>query len=203
MKCSATSLATAVTLAAAAALGVTASPARDASPEPGAAERTRASGSAARSTDEAMADDATFVRDALEGGRREVAQAREVVTRTSREDLRSTAQMLMTEHIKMNAQLETLAAKKGWKIAELSPMPPPSSPSSRADDVDADAGDSGARDAELDSSFIRTQIEEHERNIELFRRRSTTASDADVRELAARAVPRLEQHLAALRKLGT
>jgi putative membrane protein len=137
--------------------------------------------------------DAAFLREALEDGRQEVAKAREVMTRTSREDVRSTAQMLMTEHMNMNAAIETLGAKKGWKVAP--PSQPPRTPA-----ASGTSGDS-TRDADLDSAFIRTQIQEHERNIERYRRQSTTARDADVRELAVKAVPRLEQHLAALKKL--
>ena len=55
------------------------------------------------------ADDAAFVREALRGGRQEVAASREAVTHATREDVRSTAQMLMTEHMTLNAELETLA----------------------------------------------------------------------------------------------
>jgi putative membrane protein len=142
------------------------------------------------------AGDAAFVRKALEGGRKEVAEAREVLTRTKREDLRSIAQMLMTEHMNMNAQLETLAAKRGWQVERPS-LPPK---------VTADGRTSAAPppdNAELDRAFVETQIEEHERTIEMFRRQSTGASDAELRELAAKSLPRLEQHLAALRKLQT
>ena len=136
------------------------------------------------------ADDIGFVREALQGGRREVASSREAMTRTKREDVRSTAQRLMTEHMTLNAELETLAAKKGWGIEPRS-LPPqtltPPSTNTPSDD--------------LDRSYVETQIHEHERSIEMFRRQSTGAHDADVRELAADALPRLEQHLAALTKL--
>jgi putative membrane protein len=135
------------------------------------------------------ADDAAFVRAALLDGRREVASSRETMTRTKREDVRSTAQMLMTEQMTLNAELETLAAKKGWTLGPPSapPQPLPARPP-------------GSPDA-LDRVYLETQIREHERSLDMFRRQSTNARDADVRELAAGAVPKLEQHLSALRKL--
>jgi putative membrane protein len=117
------------------------------------------------------------------------------MTRTKREDLRSTAQMLMTEQMNMNAELETLATKKGWKVQQ--PSSPPASTDSRAE------SESTAADANLDDAFIDAQIEAHEQNIEMFRRQSTAARDADLREFATKALPRLEQHLAALKKLET
>jgi len=137
------------------------------------------------------ADDAAFVRQAIRGGRQEVAAARNAVTHATREDVRSTAQMLMTEHMNMNAELETLAAKKGWEAAE------PSAPPQASSQGDAKPTEG----ADFDRAFIQSQIRAHERTIALFRQRSTAARDADVRQLATKALPKLEQHLAALRKL--
>jgi putative membrane protein len=150
---------------------------RQAQPETGAEQRM-------------PADDAAFVRQALLDGRREVESSREAMTRTRHEEVRSTAQMLMTEQMTLNAELETLAARKGWSLE----LPSESSrPASRP-------ATEGEHDA-LDRDYVETQIREHERSLEMFRRQSTSARDADVRELAGSAVPKLEQHLAALRKL--
>jgi predicted outer membrane protein len=63
------------------------------------------------------------------------------------------------------------------------------------------SGSPPADNAELDRVFVDKQIAQHERTIEMFRRQSTGARDAELRELAARALPRLERHLEALRKL--
>jgi putative membrane protein len=139
------------------------------------------------------ADDATFVREALRGGRQEVAASRDAVTHATREDVRSTAQMLMTEHMSMNAELETLAAKKGWEAAERSGPPQASSQGADAKPAEGET---------FDRAYVQNQIRDHVRAIALFRQQSTAARDADVRQLAAKALPKLEQHLAALRKLG-
>ena len=139
------------------------------------------------------ADDAAFVRQALRGGRQEVAASRNAVTHATREDVRSMAQMLMTEHMSMNAELETLAAKKGWEAAEQSA--PPQASSQGADAKPAEGEN-------FDRAYVQDQIRDHVRAIALFRQQSTAARDADVRELATKALPKLEQHLAALRKLA-
>lgn len=139
------------------------------------------------------ADDAAFVRQALRGGRQEVAASRNAVTHATREDVRSTAQMLMTEHMSMNAELETLAAKKGWEAAEQSA--PPQASSQGADAKPAEGEN-------FDRAYVQDQIRDHVRAIALFRQQSTAARDADVREFATKALPKLEQHLAALRKLA-
>ena len=138
------------------------------------------------------ADDAAFIREALRGGRQEVAASRDAVTHATREDVRSTAQMLMTEHMSMNAELETLAAKKGWEAAERSAPPQASSQGADAKPVEGE---------NFDRAYIQNQIRDHVRTIALFRQQSTAASDADVRQLATKALPKLERHLAALRKL--
>jgi len=138
------------------------------------------------------ADDASFVRQALRGGRQEVAASRNAVTHATREDVRSTAQMLMTEHMRMNAELERLAAKKGWEAAEQSA--PPQASSQGADAKPAEGEN-------FDRAYVQDQIRDHVRAIALFRQQSTAARDADVRQLATKALPKLEQHLAALRKL--
>ena len=139
------------------------------------------------------ADDAAFVRQALRGGRQEVAASRNAVTHATREDVRSTAQMLMTEHMRMNAELERLAAKKGWEAAEQSA--PPQASSQGADAKPAEGEN-------FDRAYVQDQIRDHVRAIALFRQQSTAARDADVRQLATKALPKLEQHLAALRKLA-
>jgi len=139
------------------------------------------------------ADDAAFVRQAIRGGRQEVAAARNAVTHATREDVRSTAQMLMTEHMNMNAELETFAAKKGWEAAE--PSAPPQASGQGADAKPTEGAD-------FDRAYVQSQIRAHERTIALFRQQSTAARDADVRQLATKALPKLEQHLAALRQLA-
>jgi putative membrane protein len=138
-------------------------------------------------------DDAAFVRQALRSGRQEVADSRNAVTRATREDVRSMAQMLMTEHMSMNAELESLADRKGWKAAE--PSAPPQDPGDR-DGAPAVAA------ADFDNAYVQSQIRSHQHTITLFRGQSTAARDADVRQLAAKALPKLEQHLAALQRLA-
>jgi len=154
--------------------------------------------STASSTDAPMntlpADDASFIREALRGGRQEVADSREAVTHATREDVRSTAQMLMTEHMTLNAELEMLADKKGWKAVEPSAPPPPGSGRT------ADA--TPAEGADFDRAYINNQSRDHVRTIAMFRLQATDAHDADVRQLAAKALPKLQQHLAALKKLA-
>ena len=139
-------------------------------------------------------DDASFIREALRGGRQEVADSREAVTHATREDVRSTAQMLMTEHMTLNAELEMLADKKGWKAVEPSAPPPPGSGRT------ADAAP--AEGADFDHAYVNNQIRDHVRTIAMFRLQATDADDADVRQLAAKALPKLQQHLAALKKLA-
>ncbi len=153
--------------------------------------------STALSTDAPMntlpADDASFIREALRGGRQEVADSREAVTHATREDVRSTAQMLMTEHMNLNAELEMLADKKGWKAAE--PSAPPAGPGRTVDATPAEGAD-------FDHAYVNNQIRDHVRTIAMFRRQATAAGDADVRQLAAKALPKLEHHLAVLKKLA-
>lgn len=152
--------------------------------------------STAASTDAPMntlpADDASFIREALRGGRQEVADSREAVTHATREDVRSMAQMLMTEHMTLNAELEMLADKKGWKAVE--PSAPPG-PGPTADATPAEGAD-------FDHTYVNNQIRDHVRTIAMFRLQATDADDADVRQLAAKALPKLQQHLAALKKLA-
>ena len=138
-------------------------------------------------------DDASFIREALRGGRQEVADSREAVTHATREDVRSTAQMLMTEQMTLNAELEMLADKKGWKAVE--PSAPPRAPDRTADATPAEGTD-------FDHAYINNQIRDHVRTIAMFRLQATDADDADLRQLAAKALPKLEQHLAALKKLA-
>lgn len=131
-------------------------------------------------------DDASFVKQATESGRKEVASARAAQSRLRSNELKSMAETLVRDHTSANQKLASIAQAKGWPVpAPRADSPPPA----------AEAG------SDFDQKWTAEMIAGHERSVALFRAQAQGGEDKDLRQFARDTLPTIEHHLAELRKL--
>jgi len=124
--------------------------------------------------------DKAFLKKAAKSGMAEVAISEAVMDHLSNAQLKSFAQMMVTDHTAANNELASLAATKGVQL-------PPQNPdlvtdwSKKTDDVDA--------------TYVKKMVSDHEEAVKLFEKASKS-TDADIAAFAQKTLPTLQHHLA-------
>ncbi|MGA2584136.1 MAG: DUF4142 domain-containing protein [Tepidisphaeraceae bacterium] len=129
--------------------------------------------------------DRQFVHDAAIAGMEEVQLGQMATQQASSDQAKQFGQMMVTDHTKINDQLQTLASQKGITL-------PTDLESSARDDVDNLSKLNGA---DFDHKYIDMQVSAHEQAIDLFNKEVSDGSDADIKAFAAQTLPTLEKHL--------
>ncbi len=131
----------------------------------------------------AKTSEQAFVQKASAAGLAEVADAKKALATTHRDDVKRTAQQLLSDHTAANAKLKSLADRKNMTVATTPASAPPAS------------------GTDFDSKYISSQIKAHEDAIALFREQSKTGTDSDLRAFATETLPTLEKHLSMLQAM--
>jgi putative membrane protein len=130
--------------------------------------------------------DSSFLKDATEAGLYEIQGSKIALDKATDPQVKSFAQHMIDEHTKANQEIEALASQKGVKL--------PTSPSV-------------AQQAKLKTLEHWSQsgfdhhyaegvgVSAHKDAVKLFTKESTDAKDADVKALASKTLPDLQQHL--------
>jgi putative membrane protein len=131
-------------------------------------------------------DDITFVRKATESGYKEVHSAREAIPQLQQPELKRIAEMLVADHSSANTRLAELAESKHWSL----PAPPAAGPPP-----------SGTAVINFDAKWTAEMIAGHERSVAMYRAQAQSGEDQDLRKYARETLPKIEHHLAELRRL--
>ena len=138
-----------------------------------------------RAADDERFNDNTFVNKARSGGLAEV-KAGEIATQRAHDGkVKAFAQRMIDDHNKANREMEELAKRKGWTLATT------------IDDKCQKEIDklSSATAQEFDRAYMEVQLKAHEEAVRLFQRESETGQDLDLKALAAKTLPTLQEHL--------
>ncbi len=137
-------------------------------------------------------DDQTFVMKASAAGLAEVNAGLAAPRHTTNADVRKFAKHLVDDHTKANQQLNRIADRKRFRVAQA---------------MDAKHRMALERMATLrgkdfDRAFARQMVKDHEEAISLFRAESKHGRDADLKAFASKTLPTLEEHLHMAEKLA-
>jgi putative membrane protein len=128
--------------------------------------------------------DATFVEHVGAANAAEVELARAAETRASDQAVRQYADRLVVDHRAVQADLQALAARKGWRVS-----------------TQPDAQHTAVRDRlmtvsgpEFDRQFIAEMVKDHDHAIAEFETATNSASDAELRTWAQQTLPVLREH---------
>jgi len=147
-------------------------------------------GPGAESPDEL--DDAGFAREAAYAGNAEIALGHLAEGRAASHDVRAFARQMVADHTAVANRLKAIARREHMRL------PAGLDPTDQQTRV-ALTNDEGAA---FDRAYIESQIEAHERAVELFEDEAREGPDPAIKQFAADALPTLQHHLAMARTLG-
>jgi putative membrane protein len=150
-----------------------------------------ASATAVAANEKISAED--FVKKAGEAGAAEVAMGKLGTSKATDTDVKAFAQHMVKDHTKANQELMTAAKAKGLKV--------PTEPGLKHKGM-KEKFERQSADTDFDHDFMQQMVRDHESAVELFRTASAdTTLDPDLRALAKKTLPTLEEHLADAKKL--
>lgn len=129
--------------------------------------------------------DASFVKEAAQGGMMEVKMGQTAKDHGQNADVKNYGEMLVKDHTKANDKLSKLASQKGVNLAkEMEP---------KHTDMITDMEKKQGQD--FDRSFIEHAIKDHRKDISKFERASRDLSDSELKAFATETLPTLRHHL--------
>ncbi len=137
-------------------------------------------------------DETTFIQEAALGGMMEMEAANWVLQKSKNEEVKKFAQMMITDHTKVGADLEKVAVNKGFQL-------PKTFTEEQQKNLDALKEFSGIG---LDRMYMEMMVTEHIKTLALFRK-GMSFQDVDLRAFANRAIPVLEKHYKTANELNT
>ena len=126
-----------------------------------------------------------FVTKAGEGGFMEVAMGKLAQSNGGSNDVKEYGKMLETDHANANNKLKEIAAAE--KISM--PVAATKEQTMHMNEMQLKTG------ADFDKTFIPMMIEDHEKDINEFKKAATDNSNAKVKDFAAKTLPTLKKHL--------
>jgi putative membrane protein len=129
--------------------------------------------------------DRTFIVEAAAGGMAEVELGRLATQKASRSEVKEFGQMMVDDHGKANDKLMKIAQEKGL-AAPHALKPDAKEAQDRLSKLSGEA---------FDRAYMQHMVKDHQKDIALFRKHSTGASDSDVKQFASATLPNLEKHL--------
>lgn len=142
----------------------------------------------------AIADspDASFYKNAAEGGISEVDAGNLASTKGNSQAVKDFGAMMVKDHSAANDKLKSLAATKAVDLptsASVSQM------AAKAK-LDVLSGDT------FDKSYIKSQVKAHRQTIALFRKEVASGQDADAKAFASSTLPTLRAHMKAITQIA-
>lgn len=137
-----------------------------------------------------------FVDNAAAGGISEVETSKLALEKSSSADVKSFANMMITDHSKANDELAALAKKHDIKVPDSTTLV------KQAKEKILDL-----RDESFDAAYANNQVKAHEETIALFKKEADTVTDdktaagPEFKGFAQQMLPALEKHLEAAKAL--
>jgi putative membrane protein len=129
--------------------------------------------------------DSTFVAKAAKGGLAEVELGKLATEKASSSEVKKFGQRMVDDHGKANGELKSLAQSKNITLpSDLSVKE-----KALRDRLSKLSGDA------FDRAYMRAMVQDHQKDVNEFKRESQSGKDADVKSWAAKTLPTLEEHL--------
>ena len=137
--------------------------------------------------------DASFYKNAAEGGIAEVNAGRLAQDKGNSQQVKDFGAMMVKDHSAANEKLQALASSKNVTL------PTSASVAQMAGKAKLDVLSGGM----FDKSYVKGQISAHRQTIALFRKEISSGQDADARAFATATLPTIRAHLKAINAIAT
>ncbi len=140
----------------------------------------------------AALDSNKFLSEAAQGGKTEVQISQLALEKAASPEVKQYAQRLLDDHTKMNQEVQDLATQKNIQL------PADASAQGQAEHQKL-ATLSGKK---FDKEFLSFNVKDHRKDVSDFKKEAKSATDPDIKQLAEKSLPTLEQHLQMAQKLA-
>jgi putative membrane protein len=136
--------------------------------------------------------DATFYKNAAEGGMAEVELGKLAQDKASSPSVKAFGAMMVADHSAANDKLKAVAAGKGIDL----PTSPSVGQMATKTKLEVLSG------ASFDKSYIKGMIKDHEEDIKEFQQEAASGRDPDARAFAKATLPTLQAHLTKIQSIA-
>lgn len=112
-----------------------------------------------------------------------MALGRLAISKGSHGRVKEFAERMVADHSKAAAELQALAARKGWEAAKEAPK------------ASADAALHAATGAEFERLYAEAMVMAHEQTIAKFERHAEHGDDAELKAWVVKSLPTVREHL--------
>ena len=137
--------------------------------------------------------DSKFMMMAATSDMNEITLSNQALSKSSNDDVKKLAQMMIDDHTKSSSELKPIAASKNVTLPS-----------------DADAKHqaatqkmSSASGSEFDMGYVKMMVKDHEKAVALFQKESTSGKDDEAKAFAAKTLPVIQGHLEMARNMMT
>lgn len=130
--------------------------------------------------------DIRFIMAASAAGQTEILASRMVANHSQSPNFQSFAQTMINDHTKANDELLALAKKDGYSVSST----PTEAQESALSQLEPLKG------ADFDKAYAAMMVKDHRAAVSLFESESTSGTNADIKNFAARTLPVIQHHLA-------
>ena len=133
----------------------------------------------------------SFMSRAAQGGMAEVKMGDLAASKAKDPEVKQFGQKMVTDHTKANNDLKTVAAKENISL-------PPDVNAEQKDEMEKLSKLSGA---DFDKEYVKTMVEDHEKDVADFQKQADSGTNADVKDFAAKTLPVLKTHLEMIKNI--
>jgi len=137
--------------------------------------------------------DRRFVETAARDGMSEVELGKLALEKAKKQSVKDFAQMMVDDHGKANEELMGLAQTKGMDATQMkmdTGSPEMAPMMEKRGQLEKLTG------TKFEKQYVSMMVDDHEKAVALFREQSTNGTDPQLKEWAAKTLPKLEEHLA-------
>ena len=135
--------------------------------------------------------DGKFMSMAATSGMNEITLSNQALSKSSNEDVKKFAQMMIDDHTKAGDELKSLAMTKNIML----PTDADAKHKAALTKMSSLTGDS------FDMAYVKMMVKDHEKAVALFQKESTGGKDEDAKAFAAKTLPTLQGHLEMARSM--
>lgn len=129
--------------------------------------------------------DSKFMMTLATGGMNEIGLSQTALSKSTNEEVKKYAQMMIDDHTKAGDELKTLAASKNVTL----PM------SMDAKHTAMNTKMMSMTGSALDMEYIKAMVKDHEMTVALLKKESTSGKDEEAKAFAAKLLPTVQGHL--------
>ena len=129
--------------------------------------------------------DSKFMMMAATSDMNEIGLSNQALSKSTNEDVKKLAQMMVDDHTKSSEELKPIAMSKNVML-------PTAMDSKHKSAMEKMSGMSGSQ---FDMAYVKMMIKDHEKAVSMFQKEANNGKDAEAKAFAAKTLPVLQMHL--------